>query len=412
MESTPNPLDLSYEAGSILLENGAEISRVEETMRRIASHYGVEDESFFVLSNGIMATGKNYARSQFIPIKGASLDKVVAVNQLSREVVQGRYTLEQLEHRLKGIRAMKAKPAWEQILASAVGSAAFCIIFGGSFMDCIASFIAGMVLWVFMLFVATKQLSRIVGTASGGLLATLLCFGMYRIGLGNHLSNMIIGAIIPLIPGVAFTNGIRDMANEDYIAGTTRLLDAMLTFFCIALGVALAFMFDENVFGEMLVLEGLTADIQTSGFVVQLIAAFLGTVSFAALFGVPRKYYLDAGICGTIGWLFYLVFSRYTAMSPAEVVFCATALVTLTALMQSTGRKCPITVFLICGIFPLVPGAGIFWTSYNIVSNHLSDALQTGFGALKATVAIAFGILAMMELNGKGKVRKWLKKKK
>ncbi len=406
------PFDLAYEAGSILLENGAEISRVEETMRRIASHYGVEDESFFVLSNGIMATGKNYARSQFIPIKGASLDKVVAVNQLSREVEQGRYTLEQLEHRLKGIRAMKAKPAWEQILASAVGSAAFCIIFGGSFMDCIASFIAGMVLWVFMLFVATKQLSRIVSTVSGGLLATLLCFGMYRIGLGNHLSNMIIGAIIPLIPGVAFTNGIRDMANEDYIAGTTRLLDAMLTFFCIALGVALAFMFDENVFGEMLVLEGLTADIQTSGFVVQLIAAFLGTVSFAALFGVPRKYYLDEGICGTIGWLFYLVFSRYTAMSPAEVVFCATALVTLTALMQSTGRKCPITVFLICGIFPLVPGAGIFWTSYNIVSNHLSDALQTGFGALKATVAIAFGILAMMELNGKGKVRKWLKKKK
>ena len=405
-------LDLAYEAGSILLENGAEISRVEETMRRIATHYGVEEESFFVLSNGIMATGKNYARSQFIPIKGASLDKVVAVNQLSREVEQGRYTLEKLEHRLKGIRAMKAKPAWEQILASAVGSAAFCIIFGGSFMDCIASFIAGLVLWVFMLFVATKQLSRIVSTVSGGLLATLLCFGMYRIGLGNYLSNMIIGAIIPLIPGVAFTNGIRDMANEDYIAGTTRLLDAMLTFFCIALGVALAFMFDENVFGEMLVLEGLTADIQTSGFVVQLIAAFLGTVSFAALFGVPRKYYLDAGICGTIGWLFYLVFGRYTAMSPAEVVFCATALVTLTALMQSTGRKCPITVFLICGIFPLVPGAGIFWTSYNIVSNHLSDALQTGFGALKATVAIAFGILAMMELNGKGKVRKWLKKKK
>lgn len=369
MNDPTKPLDLAYEAGSILLENGAEISRVEETMRRIASHYGVEDESFFVLSNGIMATGKNYARSQFIPIKGASLDKVVAVNQLSREVEQGRYTLEQLEHRLKGIRAMKAKPAWEQILASAVGSAAFCIIFGGSFMDCIASFIAGMVLWVFMLFVATKQLSRIVSTVSGGLLATLLCFGMYRIGLGNHLSNMIIGAIIPLIPGVAFTNGIRDMANEDYIAGTTRLLDAMLTFFCIALGVALAFMFDENVFGEMLVLEGLTAEIQTSGFVVQLIAAFLGTVSFAALFGVPRKYYLDAGICGTIGSLFYLVFSRYTAMSPAEVVFCATALVTLTAMMQSTGRKCPITVFLICGIFPFVPGAGIFWTSYNIVSN-------------------------------------------
>ena len=411
MNDPTKPLDLAYEAGSILLENGAEISRVEETMRRIASHYGVEGEDLFVLSNGIIATDKNYARSRFIPIKGASLDKVVAVNQLSRKVEQGEYSLEKLEYRLKQIRAMKGKPAWEQILASAVGSAAFCIIFGGSFMDSLASFIAGLILWVFMLFVASKQLSRIVGTASGGLIATLICFGLYRIGLGNHLSNMIIGAIIPLIPGVAFTNGIRDMANEDYIAGVTRLLDAMLTFFCIALGVAMAFVLDMEIFGEMLVLQGLANDPQTAGFAIQLVAAFLGTVSFAALFGVPRKYYFDTGFCGTMGWLLYLILSRYMAMSPVEVLFCATVLVASIALLQSKARKCPITVFLISGIFPLVPGAGIFWTSYNIVSNQLPDAFQTGFAALKATVAIAFGILAVMELNGKGRIGKWIRKK-
>ena len=412
MNDPTKPLDLAYEAGSILLENGAEISRVEETMKRIACHYGVEDESFFVLSNGIMATGKDYARSKFIPIKGASLDKVVAVNQLSREVEQGQCSLDQLEQRLKAIRAMKAKPAWEQILASAVGSAAFCIIFGGGFMDCLASFVAGLVLWIYMLFVASKRLSRIVGTASGGLLATLICFGMYRLGLGEHLSNMIIGAIIPLIPGVAFTNGIRDMANEDYLAGTTRLLDAMLSFFCISLGVALAFMLDENLFGSFLKLDPLIADPQTSSFLVQLIAAFLGTMAFAVLFGVPRNYYFDAGLCGMMGWLLYLILTRYSAFSAVEVMFCATALVTLIALLQSIGRKCPITVFLISGIFPLVPGAGIFWTSYNIVSNQLPEALNTGFAALKATVAIAFGILVIMELNGKGRIGKWFKKKK
>jgi uncharacterized membrane protein YjjP (DUF1212 family) len=412
MNDTTKILDLAYEAGSILLENGAEISRVEETMRRIASHYGVEGEDFFVLSNGIIATDKGYARSKFIPIKGASLDKVVAVNQLSREVAQDECSLEQLEQRLKAIRTMKAKPAWEQILASSVGSAAFCIIFGGGFMDCVASFIAGLMLWIFMLFVASKRLSRIVGNISGGLLSTLLCFGMYRLGLGNHLSNMIIGAIIPLIPGVPFTNGIRDLANEDYIAGVTRLLDAMLTFFCIALGVAFAFMFDKNIFGEMLVLQGLANDPQTSCFTIQLIAAFLGTVAFAALFGVPRKYYFDAGFCGTMGWLLYLILSRYTSMSPVEIIFCATTLVTLTALLQSIARKCPITVFLICGIFPLVPGAGIFWTSYNIVANQIPDAIQTGFAALKATVAIALGILVIMEFNGKGRIGKWIKKKK
>lgn len=407
-----NPLDLAYEAGSILLENGAEISRVEGTMRRIAGHFGVEDESFFVLSNGIIAAGDGYARSKFIPIRGASLDKVVAVNQLSREVAAGQCTLEQIEERLQQIRAMKPKRAWEQILAAGVGSAAFCILFGGGFADCLASFIAGLLLWVFVLFIGSKHLSRIVNTVTGGLLSSIICFSLYRMGLGSHLSNMIIGAIIPLIPGVAFTNGIRDMANEDYLAGTTRLLDAMLTFFCISLGVALAFMLDENLFGSFLKLDPLIADPQTSSFLVQLIAAFLGTMAFAVLFGVPRNYYFDAGFCGMMGWLLYLILSRYTAMSPIEVLFCATVLVTLIALLQSTGRKCPITVFLISGIFPLVPGAGIFWTSYNIVSNQLPDAIHTGFAALKATVAIAFGILVVMELNGKGRIGKWLQKKK
>lgn len=412
MTNTPKILDLTYEAGAILLENGAEISRVEETMHRIADHFGVEDESFFVLSNGIMMTGKGFARTKFIPIKGASLDKVVAVNQLSREVAEGRWTLEEVGEKLKEIRAMKPKRAWEQILASALGSAAFCILFGGGFADCLASFVAGFLLWVFVLFVGTRHLSRIVNTVTGGLLSSLVCFGLYRIGLGSHLSNMIIGAIIPLIPGIAFTNGIRDMANEDFIAGTTRLLDAMLSFFCIALGVALAFMLDGNVFGQILELDELVADPQTSGFVVQLVAAYLGTMSFAVLFGVPRRYYFDAGICGTLGWLLYLILTRYSAFSPVETMFTATALVTMVALSQSTARKCPITVFLICGIFPLVPGAGIFWTSYNIVSNQLSDALQTGFGALKATVAIAFGILAVMEINGKGRIGNWIKKRK
>ena len=412
MEDSSKAMDLAYEAGSILLENGAEISRVEETMQRIAGHFGAEDESFFVLSNGIMATGKGYARSKFIPIKGTSLDKVVAVNQLSREVAQGQCDLPELERRLKEIRAMRPKPAVEQILASALGSAGFCIVFGGGFMDCLASAVAGLLLWVFMLFVGYRHLSRIVGNVLGGLLASFFCMVMFRIGFGTHLSNMIIGAVIPLIPGVPFTNGIRDMANEDYIAGVTRLLDAMLVFFCIALGVALAFILDAAIYGQMQVLENLTAAPETSSLMVQLPAAFLGTMAFAVLFGVPRKYYVDCGFCGMMGWLLYLVLVRYTALSISIEVFFATALVAFTALMQSITRKCPVTVFLICGIFPLVPGAGIFWTSYNIVANQLPAATQTGFLALKVTVAIAFGILAVAELNGKNRIGRLLSKKK
>ncbi len=412
MDENSKIMELAYEAGAILLENGAEISRVDETMRRIAGHYGVDDESFFVLSNGIMATAKGFARTKFIPIKGTSLDKVVAVNQLSREVSEGKCDLEQLESRLKAIRAMRPKPAWEQIAASAFGSAAFCIIFGGGFADSIAAFVAGLVLWVYMLFVGYRHLSRIAGAITGGLLATLLCGVMFRLGLGTHLSNMIIGAIIPLIPGVPFTNGIRDLAHEDYIAGITRLLDALLTFFCISMGVALAFMLDAAVSGTMQHLETLTAAPETAGMFVQLLAAYVGTVAFAVLFGVPRKYYLDSGLCGMLGWLLYLILMNYTELSVANVVFFATVLVTFTAMVLAIVRKCPITVYLICGIFPLVPGAGIFWTTYNVVSEQLGAALHTGVTALKVTVAIAFGIILVAELNGKNRIGKWLAKRR
>lgn len=412
MDEQNKIMELAYEAGAILLENGAEISRVDETMRRIAGHYGVDDENFFVLSNGIMATAKGFARTKFIPIKGASLDKVVAVNQLSREVSEGKCDLEQLESRLKAIRAMRPKPAWEQIAASAFGSAAFCIIFGGGFADSIAAFVAGLVLWVYMLFVGYRHLSRIAGAITGGLLATLLCGVMFRLGLGTHLSNMIIGAIIPLIPGVPFTNGIRDLAHEDYIAGVTRLLDALLTFFCISMGVALAFMLDAAVSGTVQHLETLTAAPETAGMFVQLLAAYVGTVAFAVLFGVPRKYYLDSGLCGMLGWLLYLILMNHTGLSVANVVFFATVLVTFTAMVLAIVRKCPITVYLICGIFPLVPGAGIFWTTYNVVSEQLGAALHTGVTALKVTVAIAFGIILVAELNGKNRIGRLLSRNK
>ena len=109
----------------------------------------------------------------------------------------------------------------------------------------------GALLYVFILLVSSRYLSKIVGGMANALLATLLCVVFYRIGFGGSLSNMIIGAVMPLIPGVPFVNGVRDLANSDYIAGMTRLTDALLGFFCIALGVAFSFLLDGWAFGGM-----------------------------------------------------------------------------------------------------------------------------------------------------------------
>lgn len=130
----------------------------------------------------------------------------------------------------------------------------------------------------------------------------------------------------------------------------------------------------------------------------QVIAAFIGTAAFAILFGVPRRYYCSCGAVGMLGWIVYLLLTRCAGISPTESTFCAAAFVCLMSKVFAVIIKCPITVFLICGIFPLVPGGGIFWTAYHIVSNHMHQALESGFLALKLVVAIVLGILIVNEI--------------
>lgn len=241
-------LELSIQAGHILLENGAEIFRVEETMDRICRHYGLQSESTFVLSNGIFMTAgdereRYFARVQHIPVSGTHLNKVAAVNQLSREIEEGHYTVEQAREALEQIRCMPGKRKGMQILASGVGSGAFCCLFGGSMGDSMCAFAAGVLLFCFVLCVGAPHLSKIVSNIGGGALVTLLCGLMYLAGWGQNLNFMIIGSIMPLIPGVAFTNAIRDMADGDYISGSVRMLDALLVFFSIAIGVGMGIAF-------------------------------------------------------------------------------------------------------------------------------------------------------------------------
>ena len=354
-----NALDIASMAGHIMLENGAEISRVEEVMERIASSFGADSRKFFVLSNGIFTTGKGYANVEFIPIHGSQLDKVIEVNQMSRDIEAGMYTIEEAYEKLKQIKGIPPHPVWEQLLGSALGSAAFCAIFGGGLADCALSLVSGVLLWIFVLYVSMPCFSKVTGNIVGGILVTIFSIVCYNFGIG-HLDNILIGAIIPLIPGVAFTNGIRDLGAEDYIAGATRMLDALMVFLCIAVGVCITFLIDSHIEGYMIQLKGTLIDPITATWPIQILSAFVGT---------------------------------------AESALFATMTVVISAYFYAFRLGCPVIVFLICGIFPLVPGAGIFWTSYNIVSDHLTAALASGFEAVKLTFSIVFGIIIITEMR-------------
>lgn len=235
-------LDLAFRAGNILVENGAEISRVEETIERICSHFNVHTEHAYVLSNGIFLTAglnrqKDYAAVRYIPVKGTRYDRVIEVNQLSREIEEGRCTIAQARERLDQIETMHGKSDRAQIIGSGIASAAFCVLFGGSLTDALCALPAGLVLYIFVLKASTARKSKMLQNVLGGMIVTAICYLLYYFGAGKDLHDMIIGALMPLIPGVAFINGIRDMAEGDYLSGAVRMLDALLVFASISIGV-------------------------------------------------------------------------------------------------------------------------------------------------------------------------------
>lgn len=249
-------LELAMEMGQILLQSGAEIFRVEDTMRRICTHFAVETCNFFVMGNGILSsTNSNerpLAKVRYIPVKGARFDRIVAINQLSREIAAGNCEdIAEIERRVAEIKNLPAVPNWLCHLASAAAAASFCVLFGGGWTDTLTAFVAGYLLYVFLLHPG-QHISKIFSNICGGAIITILCLLSYRVGFGQNLAHMISGAILPLVPGVAFTNGIRDIGGGDYLSGTVRLLDAFWTFLCLAIGVGVVFGLYQRMTGGMI----------------------------------------------------------------------------------------------------------------------------------------------------------------
>ena len=126
-----------------------------------------------------------------------------------------------------------------------------------------------------------------------------------------------------------------------------------------------------------------------------LAAAFFSTVAFSVLFSVPKRQYLFCGIVGTFGYaIYYLVNLKSEAVL---ATFFATVAVALVSRLLAVVRKCPVTVLMIPGIIPLAPGAGVYYTAYNLMRNDASAAAYAN-ETLKIALAIVLGIIIVFAL--------------
>lgn len=129
-----------------------------------------------------------------------------------------------------------------------------------------------------------------------------------------------------------------------------------------------------------------------------VLCSFIGTVGFAVIHSVPKKYYFACGVTGMTGWMTYLFANSQEFMSPAIACFFGAFVVVLISRILTVYMKCPITVFLVSGILPLVPGAGVYYTAYYIVTNQLSLASMKGIESLKVAFAIVMGIVLVVSI--------------
>ncbi len=256
LEERRRILALIMEAGKTLLENGAEVFRAEQTMTHMAKGFHLREFHVYVITNGIFASA---GASEFSEIRNVSkrtvhLERVAAVNDISRRVTAGELSVAQAEIALVAAQHIPNISTKTRVLASAFGAFSFCFLFGGSFIDAIVSLCAGAVLGGYLCWCDCRKIENLFQRLTGAMLASFVCMlvALCGAGLGINTSAAIIGAFMILTPGVAFTMAIRDFVRSDYLSGTIRLIDAVLVAASLAIGAGLALWAESLLMGGAL----------------------------------------------------------------------------------------------------------------------------------------------------------------
>lgn len=242
MAVTKEILSLAVETGDALLRNGAEVYRVEDTVMHILEAYEIEDYDVYVLSNGIFASAnedKDDACSMIrhVPLGATHLGRVAALNQLSREICTQECSLQDAWIRLEECKSIPYSRQSIRVFFCGLGCSCFGYLYGGTPLDAVLAFFVGMLLQLFLDMLKRHKNSKFITNILGSAFVTLLALIVVALGAPIHYDKVIIGAIMPLVPGIALTTSIRDFFNGDYLSGAIHMIDAILTAFCIAVGV-------------------------------------------------------------------------------------------------------------------------------------------------------------------------------
>ncbi|MCR4619003.1 MAG: threonine/serine exporter family protein [Lachnospiraceae bacterium] len=406
-------LDVVIDAGKTLMESGAEISRVEETMRHMAKVMEITEFDAYTVTGGIMSTGINkegerVSRVANVPEIRTHLRKLEAVNDLSRKLEkEGNPGAEEIERRLAEIRKMPNVGFVITVLAYFFASGGFAYATGSTVIDSLASAVTGLILGILTYFIEkvikTKFLVTIIGSVTVTLLANLFCY----LGFGHMRGLIILGTFMVMVPGAVFVNSVREFSENNYATGISHLMSALLTSISMAVGVAAVS--EVLPFSEQMAESFATSVESVPEMIFRVVMAGVGTIAFSFLYHAPKKYFPDLFILGAVSWLIYLLISGFLQMENLAIL-AAAGFVAVGSMILSVKRKCPMTVFLSTSIFPLIPGITLYRGIYFLLTGQHGAAysfMKSSFMcAFMIAIAISFAKQLQSIYTARGKLFK------
>lgn len=231
----------AMDIGEQMLLAGAEVHRAEESISRMCYAFGAKRADAFIITSSIVVTmytesGETYTQTRRVGAVKFDVQKLHKLNALSREICAREMTPEEIREKLNKAISGKIYPVWAEIVASAVITGAFTLFFGGSLIEMLISSTIGVAVYLATFLVGMLTSSKMFSNFLGAAIATLFAHLAVRAGWIPNVDMVVIGNIMPLIPGIGLTNAVRDLFAGDSIAGLLRLIDALLTALAIAAG--------------------------------------------------------------------------------------------------------------------------------------------------------------------------------
>ena len=385
-------LDLATDLGYRLAMSGAETFRVEESIQRLLWAYGIESE-VFAIPNCLHVSietddGQAMTRMRRIGYHGNDLDSVERYNSVCRRICSEKPQPQEAVLWLQEAdRTRRSYRLAYFLMANFTAAFGFCLFFGGSLTDAVFSGFCGVIVGAVNLLTEKLHVNQFFSIVTAAFLMSLPAYGFGYLGIVNNADTVIIGSLMLLVPGLLFTNAMRDIIFGDTNSGTNRIVQVFLIAIAIAMGTAVALNLSGFLWGSMI-----PGEVIRYGFLQQLAICMVGCLGFAVIFNIHGPGMLVCALGGCITWAVYLI-SVELGCSDTMANFVASLAAALYAEIMARIRKYPAISYLVVSIFPLLPGAGIYYTMSHLVSRDMAAFSKVGMHTIAVAGAIAVGIL-------------------